>query len=115
MPKITLNPAPTFKAKALIPVPGDQAAELDFVFKHRGRLAFDELKAGNSNEDYQKLSAEDKLGADVNFILKLAESWSLEAEFNFENVRTLLDNYPAAANAISSAYGEAIILGRLGN
>ena len=40
MPKFTLNPAPTFKAKVDIPVPGGKVEKVEFTFRHRTREEF---------------------------------------------------------------------------
>lgn len=112
MPKITLNPAPTFKGVVSIPVPGEKPAEVEFVFKHRTRKQFDELM--------KKTKADVEAGTDgagdTAFVMSLVEGWNVDGEpFNAENVEKLLENYHAAGRAISERYTELLVLGRLGN
>ncbi|MDR2213948.1 MAG: phage tail assembly chaperone [Pseudomonadales bacterium] len=49
------------------------------------------------------------------YLMKAMHGWTLDVEFNRENVRALVKRYPAAAAAIDAAYRLACNEGRLGN
>lgn len=52
----------------------------------------------------------------VEGLLEIAEGWNIDGhEFNAENLQQLCDMHGAAANAISTAYRDALANGRLGN
>lgn len=115
MAKIQLNPSPTFKGKVSIPVLNGEPAEIEMVFKHRGRKDFGALKKATHVEGEDKRTEEEVLAADVAFVMEIAQDWDLEHGFNAENVEKLLDAYHGAARAISVKYAELLVLGRLGN
>jgi hypothetical protein len=96
MTKLKLKPAPTFKAKVAIPVPGAEATEVEFTFKHRTR---DELKAFTDSMGERE---------DLDQVLAMVEGWELSDEFNRENVAQLVANYFAAPRAIFFAYLEEL-------
>jgi hypothetical protein len=89
---IKLQPNPTFKAKVLVHIPGNEPEPVEFTFKHRGRKAL---------KDY----AETMQGkSDAELIMDLATGWDLADTFNAENVGLLADNYLAAPGAVWDAY-----------
>lgn len=92
MARLKLNPAPTFKADVLIPVPGDKSAPVKFTFKHRTK---DQASAFVSDEDREINAAA---------VLDMAEGWDLEDDFTEANVERLLENYIGAASAIFITY-----------
>lgn len=49
------------------------------------------------------------------YIVKILDGWGMDAEFNVSNAQQLCDEYPGVAEAIFTAYREAIVEGRLGN
>lgn len=97
MAKLKLNPEPTFKAKVAIPVPGAQAADVEFVFKHRTREQFaDWLK---SLEDKEKVPA----------VMEIAMGWDLDDPFNAETVGQLLSQYIGAFQPILEKYMDELV------
>jgi hypothetical protein len=51
----------------------------------------------------------------ANQIMQILDGWSLDEEFNRDNVKQLCDEMPACASAIIQEYQAAIVEGRLGN
>ena len=49
------------------------------------------------------------------YLMQIVKGWNLDVPFNREAVDELVDNVPAAVNAINAAYREALLEGRLGN
>lgn len=92
MARLSLNPAPTFKAKVGIPVPGGESAEVEFTFTHRSRSACLSWK-----EEAEKAS-------DAEAVMQMVTGWDLDDAFTPENVARLCDNYPGAGTAIFIAY-----------
>ena len=92
MARLRLDPAPTFKAKVGIPVPGLGPADVEFTFHHRSRK---EITA------WRDAAAE---ATDAEAVMQMALGWDLDDEFNAENVERLCDNYPGAGTAIFVGY-----------
>lgn len=92
MAKFKLVADPTFKCKVLIPRPGQEDGQIEVTFKHYIRNELIEL------EDELK----DK--PIIDFAMKLVSGWSLDEEFNKDNMQILLNNYPAAIQAITTTY-----------
>lgn len=91
-------------------------------FKYRNRTQYGELmdeltKKGKvvtadlSTKDYMGM----KVSADAEGILAIAEGWSLDDPFTLEQLNFMSDNHPAVMYAISEAYREAVLEGRLKN
>jgi len=93
MARLSLNPAPTFKAKVGIPVPGADPAPVECTFKYRTRT---ELTAWLKDSDPKQ--------ADPDLLMDLLLGWDLDDTFNAENVARLCDAYPGAGLAIYGAY-----------
>lgn len=98
MTKLKLQPEPTFRGTVKIPVPGAEAQEVTFTFRHRNR---EELKALTDS-----MAKGDR--TDVDQILAMATAWDLTDEFNAENVGVLVSNFYAAPRAIFYAYIEEL-------
>jgi hypothetical protein len=90
MTKLSLSPAPTFKAKVGIPVAGSKPADVEFTFRHH---TTDEVKAWLKEEQ-----------PDVEAVMWCVAGWELEDTYDAENVARLLQGYLGAAAAIVSAY-----------
>lgn len=103
MSKFKLDPAPTFKAKVSIPVPGGASVPVEFEFKHYPKDEYVEL-----------FSAENPL-PDVELIEKICVGWELDDPFNKESIEKLRQNYQAAPGAIVSAFIREIGPARVGN
>jgi len=84
----------TFNAKVAIPVPGKDAVDVGFDFKHRTK---DELKAFLADKKVAKSS-------DAEYVMELATGWELTDEFNVKNVAVFLQHYHRAASAIRDKY-----------
>lgn len=92
MAKLALTPNPTFKAKVLIPVPGDRPAPVEFTFRHRNR---EDLASW-----LEKLEGKPFHEA----VTEMASAWDLEDPFDGENVKRLLSAYIGAFSAIYEKY-----------
>lgn len=101
--KFKLEAAPTFKAKADIPVHGGEAVPVEFEFKHRTRdemAKWLETSAGRS---------------DVDSLLDVLVGWELSDSFGKESIERLVQNYCGAAPAIVARYVDELIQARRGN
>lgn len=102
----TLDPNPKFKLDVEIPKAGsEKPGVLTVHFKHRPIDEFvTEMQAA------EKALAEVKEGEDEGFqimvdhLLTFCEGWGFPEEFNAENVRRLLVNYPRAFSVINADY-----------
>nr|WP_286948255.1 phage tail assembly chaperone [Pseudomonas sp. UBA6718] len=103
MSKFKLDPAPTFKAKVAIPVPGGAAVPVEFEFRHFPK------------DEYIELFAPDNQLPDVELIEKICVGWELDDPFNKESIEKLRQNYQAAPGAIVRKFAEEIGPARLGN
>jgi hypothetical protein len=92
MAKLKLTADPTFTAKVGIPVPGGRTVAVEFTFRWRTK---DALSAW--------LTAAQE---DLDAVLDCACGWENDEPFDRENVATLLQTYPGAARAITTAYLE---------
>lgn len=105
----------------LLPVVTDsgasQANKFDFKFKRVSRSKLNELQ--KSQEQMNESDAQiDSLERDTDYVMDIAEGWRYvdstdgkPMDFNRENVRLMLDNYPNAASVIVSAFFEATLGG----
>lgn len=93
---LSLTASPTFKHLVLIPVPGADAAPVEFTFKH---------KTGDALKEFVK-SLEGREDADI--ILDVASGWSLDDAFEEENITRLCQNYIGSARAIMDTYLSAL-------
>lgn len=128
--KIVLGQAPkTFKKVVQFDgLEGDKCA-IEVVYKYRTRTEFgkflDEmfedakLKPTDGTDDDVKRKIEQVFKGAVEYqaeyLTKIIEGWNLDAEFCFENLHALCDEYPGAALEIIETYRAAITEGRLGN
>lgn len=103
-----LEPNPTFKAKVAIPVPGSPVGKstLEIEFRHKTKAALQAyLESTTTN-------ARD----DIDALAEIIVGWhDIDVDYNRDNLATLLQNYPAAAPAIVSAYVKELADARLGN
>ncbi|OCG28205.1 hypothetical protein A9G11_11925 [Gilliamella sp. wkB108] len=96
MAKFKLVAEPTFKCKVSIPRPGQENGQIEFTFKHY-KLS-----------DITKFEEELKDKSVAEFVMKIVTGWSLDEEFNQDNMEILLNNYPAAIQAITDIYYKEI-------
>lgn len=101
--KFSLTASPTFKAKVAIPIPGDKAETIEFVFKGRTREQF---------KDFIE-SLKDREDADV--VMDIASGWDLDDAWTLDNVEKLTQNYLGAAKAVIEKYLSELTNARLGN
>ena len=100
------NPNPTFRHEVEIPVPGEKPEKVEFVFRHKGKKAYQQF-------------VEDCIGRDdTESTLEILDDWPLTAEFgkvSKESIDALYDAYPGAPNAVFIGYSKGLHQGRLGN
>lgn len=103
MPKLKLQPEPTFKSTVLIPAAGSSDVSLEFTFKHRTR---DQLR---------KFVEESAERDDADTILEMATGWELADAFTKENVTLLVQNYSTAARSVFDKYLDELARARAKN
>lgn len=92
MAKFKLVAEPTFKCEVLIPRAGLEDGKIEFTFKHHVLKELTDIEKELEGKPV------------IDFLLKIASGWSLEEEFNEENLDILLQNYPASGAAIIKTY-----------
>ena len=132
MAKIKLGSAPkSFKHKVAFALLDGSKADITIEFRYRNRAQFAEfiadiypdLKAGpkKADDEVQEVgfdvvgSSREASERDVNYILAAATGWDLEEDFNAANVQHLVNDFPAASNAIMAAYRIALTEGKAKN
>ena len=126
--KIKLGNRPkNFKRSVEFPLPEGGTGKIEMLFKYRTRPEFgaliDEIVSGAEDipvdEDtgriLQAAIISRSVESNAEYILKIAEGWNLDEEFSAENIKQLAEELPGAVTAITSAYRDAIVDGRLGN
>lgn len=133
MAKLTLGAAPK-NFKRIIKVPtilddgteGIAELEMSFIYRNRQQYAklMDEVLAkvkkevAKEKENEKEGKQDDKTLVDtvkesnaesVDFILKIADGWELEDEFNKANILTLLERHPESGAAIGIEYRKALM------
>lgn len=99
-----LNPEPTFKVTAAIPVPGLAAMELEVEFRHKTR---DELVKFFGGLKGRK-------GIDI--LMEIIADWhNCDTPFSKKTLATLLQNYPKSDSALMDAYVDQCGGARMGN
>lgn len=104
---LKLQPAPTFKAKVIIPIPGqDTGVQVVCEFRHMTRDAFEAFSASEA------VAAR----TDVESLLALLVGWEgIDAAFGPDAVALLVQQYHGAAYAIVSAYAAELTKARSKN
>lgn len=130
MAKIALGKRPkNFKHNITVPLLDGTTGSMEIIFTYRTRTEFGQMidslmddagvKPAGEDEESQKLSLAQAMErtkeTNADYIMKVAEGWNLESEFNRENIAQLCDEIPAAAMAIMNSYRTAITEGKLGN
>ena len=122
MAKIKLGSRPASFSKVVkFPMLDGTEGAIKVDFKYRTRSEFgkfvDEAVEANAEPDAVVGNPKSYLFAIVGaeYILKIANGWDLDDEFNLDNALKLCDELPAAATAIMQTYRAAIVEGRLGN
>ncbi|AZS78593.1 hypothetical protein ELS24_09145 [Achromobacter spanius] len=101
--KFTLNPAPTFKRKVGLPVPGNGFVDVEFTFKHRTKEEFKDF--------LEKLEGRE----DVEILLDVVCGWELDDAFDAGNIERMVEGYVGSARAVVGAYIDELSKARLGN
>lgn len=101
--KLSLTANPTFKAVVEIPIPGAEAAQVEFVFKGRTRTELSELLKGLADKD------------DADTLMDIACGWELSDPFDKGNIDKMNENYIGAASAVIKKYLSELTAARLGN
>ncbi len=128
MAKIILGKRPeTFVGLVSFPLLEGGEGTMQVTFKYRTRTEFgkyiDNLRATTSTASQEPVPAaqtieqimQDGVQNDAENLLEIMQGWSLDQDFNLQNLKVLSDEIPAAAKAIVAAYGDAIHTGRVGN
>jgi hypothetical protein len=97
MAKLTLTPAPTFRAKVDIPVAGSKPVPVEFEFKHRTKSDLDKFMQSRAGV------------ADLDSIMEMVVSWDLAEPFDRDAVTALLENYAGSAIALYVAYVDELL------
>lgn len=103
MPKLSLNPAPSFKATVAIPVPGADFADVEFSFQYRGRTEFDAWRAGLKDMN------------EVEILSSVVDGWDLDDPFTTDNLAVLAEKYMAAPTVVAAKYIQELTAARLKN
>lgn len=103
MPKISINPAPTFKKAVPVPDPGNGFVDVVLTFKHRSKKAMDEFIASVKER------------SDVENFMAMVVGWELEDEFNLDNVTALLDGRMGTSVSAFETYVNELTKFRKGN
>lgn len=105
-----LQPKPTFKVPVSIPTPSGVAGKFTVEFRHKGRKAF---------REFVETFTADKEGdvrSDADALDEIIADWKgVDAPYSKEALETLLDNFPAAARELFSAYNAALFEGKVDN
>lgn len=104
---LKLNPAPTFRAKVGIPVPGqDQPEQIVCIFKHMTR------------EEYRRFSDPEALSqrSDAETLMAILAGWEgVDEPFSTDAAARLAQAYHGAPFVIAAAFAAELTKARLGN
>jgi hypothetical protein len=127
MAKLQLGKSPVnFKQEvSFLRLDGEEVT-IEISYKYRTRSQYAELLDEILEPVEQKKSKKDEVlkvaemlkqqdVSTVEFMLKIADGWDLEDEFNKENLTALLNEFPSAAKAINETYRITILEGRVKN
>lgn len=119
--KIKLGTPPKdFKRKITIDLLDGTKGDVEFTFKYRTRSEYAALmddtlnaeKDATAKKEESAKEAFERIGeGTVSFIKEIATGWDLEEEFNDQNIKTLIDTYPAVTVAASEVYRISILEG----
>jgi len=101
-------------------VAGGESSPVTMTFKHRTRTALMEFltdlqKIATAADPESAPDADLSLDRDVDSFMQMVSAWELEDEFNRDNVRVLLDNYPGTAVVTYQVYRDELLKAKLGN
>lgn len=101
--KLTIGPLPDFKLPVKFAMPNGEDQTIIFTVRHR-----------KTSEIHERYTSDTPM-SDVEMITFLASGWNLDDEFNEENIKQLLDYYPATAIGLTSSYMKALAGQRVKN
>lgn len=111
-----INPNPTFTATASIAVPGQQAAKLKLVFRHKTRADAKAFFERVSQEMAVEDAGGDAAARERKVLEEIVAGWEdVDQPFTGEALEQLLQNYHNASTAILDTYMEQLTLARRGN
>jgi hypothetical protein len=102
---LKLTPKPTFEADVKLTVPGQaEPGTITVTWKYMPKKALlDFFEAKKGADDAEALH-------------ELIAGWKgIDAEYNADNLKALLDNYPAAALELMTAYQKQVFESRVKN
>lgn len=109
MNKLNFIPNPTFSFPLMVEIPGsDQPAKLDMTFKHLKPKQWNAVYAETQAKIEKAKDNDEQLDVMVEAIKKLAVGWEWEQEFNDENIRATIENYPSFYATMIRQYGEEL-------
>lgn len=97
MPKLSLTPAPRFKATVQIPLAGGESSPVVLNFKHRSKTELNKFVSERGDK------------SDTESFLEMVDGWDLSEEFTPGNVDLLLESYIGAALATYQTYIEELV------
>lgn len=103
MAKLSINAAPTFKAKVGIPVAGGESVEVEHTFKHRTKDELDEFVASRIDK------------TDAETYLEMVSGWDFAEEFSEESVKAMLQNHIGAGVAAYKVYIDELVKAKVKN
>lgn len=136
MAKLKLNPNPTFTRKLTFATDGKEVDEISLKCRHKSRIEFSELWDAHKAAQPPGISVKDDAGNEVtddagrvvteidvpktiewqvDLLMTLVEGWDADAEFNRDNMRTLLNNYFDFYGAFVESYTSGLMRAKLGN
>lgn len=131
MGKITLGARPkTFKKTITVILPEGGTGVVTMNYLYRTRVQFgtlvDELTAAagvpppksEAPEDVAfslRTAMEASVEKNADYILRVADGWDIDEQFNAAKIRQLCDELPGVAFDIIETYRAAVTEGRLGN
>jgi hypothetical protein len=116
------SPPKNFKRIVKFPMLDGTDGAIECTYKYRSRKDFatfvDTLNAASKPvvAVATMTSSTDKMDeANAAYIFEVLDGWNLDVDLTLETARQLIDEVPAAANAIMATYAAACTEGRLGN
>lgn len=113
------NRPKTIKHTVKFPMLDGTEGQIACEFKYRTRREFGEF-IERMTADIKPVEGTAAIHAaqveqSAKYLAEVLEGWDLDTKMNQESLAQLVDELPAASNAILDAYRGAIIEGRLGN
>jgi len=121
MAKLKLNPNPTFNRKLTFTADGSEE-EINLKCRHKSRTEFNELwdehraaQPKPPDDAPDDIDIRKTIDWQVDLFMQLVDGWDIEAEFNRDNVRALLNNYFDFYGSFVESYTKGLMRAKLGN